>query len=144
MLAVELFSGECFFAAQKVARSQQVAQYFADVCVLLEQRKYRQVHIFLDQSRTHKEKMMNIFKELSRKTAIGVTFHLMATYSPKLNLVEYLIHAVRQRYLHHADCNKTMEQIEDMLLEKLNGQRIFTQEQIINTLAHIEQLVRST
>lgn len=111
--------------------------------MILQENKYKQVHIFLDQNTTHKEKMMDIFKALSQKIAIKITFHLIATYSPKLNLVEYLIHAVRQRYLHHADCNKTMKQIKDMLLDKLDRKKIFTQEQIINTLAHIEELVVS-
>lgn len=97
--------------------------------------------IFLDQNTTHKEKMMTIFEELGQELSIKPVFHLIAAYSPKLNLVEYLIHAVRQRYLHHADSNKTMNEIKEMLIEKLNRKKIFTQNEIVNTLAHIEAMV---
>lgn len=76
-----------------------------------------------------------------RKAAIEMEFHHFPAYSPKLNVVEYAIHLVRLKVLHHADAKKNLEQfvgeIEDTCKELLSA------EQVINILEHIEELVKS-
>lgn len=72
---------------------------------------------------------------------IQVKFHLMAPYSPALNLVEYAIHLIRVKALHHADCKKSLPEFETYIKELCDDQKILTKEQIINILEHIESLV---
>lgn len=55
---------------------------------------------FLDRNTAHKAKMQGLFANLTESLTIKVNFHLMASYSPKLNLaaaaaVEYAIHLSR-------------------------------------------------
>ena len=84
--------------------------------------------------------MQNIFKELTANLEIDVKFHLIAPYSPKLNLVEYAIHWIRQEVLHHSDYKTSLAKFEALIKECCN-QKIFSKEQIINILDHIESLV---
>jgi hypothetical protein len=61
--------------------------------------------------------MQTIFSTLTTSLTIKVNFHLMAPYSPKLNLVEYAIHLIRQKVLHHADCKTSLTQFESYVKE---------------------------
>jgi DDE superfamily endonuclease len=141
LLAIELFTAESFFQASKEAKSENIAQYFADLVGHFQETGFHHVHIFLDRNSTHKAKMQNIFAELTSQMPIKATFHLMAAYSPKLNLVEYAIHLIRQKALHHADCKKTLEQFENNINELCINKKVLSNEQITNILAHIERLV---
>lgn len=111
-MGIELFSAEFFFQASKKAKSEHIAQYFAYVVEELNLKGFNKVEIFLDRNPTHKNKMQTIFKELTQHLNIKTTFHLMAAYSPKLNLVEYAIHLIRQKVLHHADSKTSLAQFE--------------------------------
>jgi hypothetical protein len=134
-----LLSGECFFSATKVAKSEQVAAYFAELACLYEMGGYEQVDIFLDGNPTHKQKMQLIFATLTPDLKVKVNFHIMAPYSPALNLVEYAIHLIRQKILHHADCKSNLAQLETHIKELCDN--LLSKEQIINILEHIESLV---
>lgn len=85
--------------------------------------------------------MQTLFANLTTNLTIKVIFHLMAPYSPKLNLVEYAIHLIRQKVLHHADCKTSLTQFESYVKELCNNQKLLNKEQIINTLEYIESLV---
>lgn len=85
--------------------------------------------------------MQTIFADLTTNLTINVKFHLMAPYSPKLNLVEYAIHLIRQKVLHHADCKTSLAQFESYIKELCDSQKLLNKEQIINILAHIENLI---
>lgn len=85
--------------------------------------------------------MQTIFQKLTAHLTIKVNFHLMAAYSPKLNLVEYAIHLIRQKVLHHADCKKSLNQFEEYIKEICDNQKVLSKEQVINILEHIENLV---
>ncbi len=85
--------------------------------------------------------MQKLFADLTTGLTIKVNFHLMAKYSPKLNLVEYAIHAIRQKVLHHADCKISLAQFETYIKNLCNNEKIFSTEQIINILQHIETLI---
>jgi DDE superfamily endonuclease len=102
---------------------------------------FDKIHIFLDRNTTHKAKMQTIFAQLTTHLTVKCSFHLMAAYSPKLNLVEYAIHLIRQKALHHADCKKSLIQFEDAIKELCLNKKVLSKEQIINILAHIERLV---
>lgn len=65
----------------------------------------------------------------------------MMAYSPKLNLVEYVIHLIRQKVLHHADHKVNLEEFENKIKDCCKKQKIIDKEQIINILEHIETLV---
>lgn len=141
LLGIELFGAEFFFQAAKKAKSEHIAQYFAAVVEELQLKGYARVDIFLDRNATHKTKMQTIFRELTQHLTIQTTFHLMAAYSPKLNLVEYAIHLIRQKVLHHADHKTSLAQFEQAIKEQCDKGNILNKDQIINILDHIDALV---
>ena len=85
--------------------------------------------------------MQHLFATLTTHLTITIKFHLMAPYSPKLNLVEYAIHLIRQKVLHHADCKTSLVEFEKLIKELCDNQKVVTKQQIINILVHIESLV---
>ena len=124
-----------------MAKSEEIAQYFADLAINYQQNGFEKVNIFLDRNTTHKAKMQTLFADLTGNLTINVKFHLMAPYSPKLNLVEYAIHLIRQKVLHHADCKTSLAQFESYVKELCENQNLLSKEQIINILTHIENLI---
>lgn len=132
---------DCFFQATKIAKSEQIAQYFADLASEYQKKGFNTLDIFFDRNPTHKVKMQTLFADLTVNLDIKVNFHLMASYSPKLNLVEYAIHLIRQKILHHADCKNSLAQFESYIKELCDNQKLLNKEQIINILEHIESLI---
>ena len=124
-----------------MAKSQQIAEYFADLAARYQAQGYDRLAVFLDRNTAHKAKMQNIYASLTAQLQIQVKFHLMAPYSPALNLVEYAIHLIPLKVLHHADCKKNLSGFETYIKELCDNQKILTKEQIINILEHIESLV---
>jgi hypothetical protein len=88
--------------------------------------------------------MQTLFKEQSRQLTIQPFFHYFPNYSPKLNLVEYLIHLIRQKWLHHGDYQRNLAAIQTHLMAHLHQKVFLTQEKIINILQHIQNLVLNT
>jgi len=84
--------------------------------------------------------MQRLFKELTGDLLIKVEFKFIATYSPKLNLVEYAIHKIRQQVLHHADWKLDLSEFKKRI-EVLCNECVFNSEQIINILSHIKSLI---
>lgn len=85
--------------------------------------------------------MQTLFTKLTSDLTIKVHFHLMAAYSPHLNLVEYAIHLIRQKVLHQANCKSSLTEFESCIKDLCKKQKILTKEQIINILVYIESLV---
>lgn len=88
--------------------------------------------------------MQDLYRKLviDRGLNIQMHFHLMAAYSPKLNLVEYAIHLIRQKVFHHADCKKDLVQFVSDVNELCGvDEKLLTKEQIINILDHIKGLL---
>lgn len=141
LLGIELFSSECFFQAVPQAKSAEIAQYFADLAEGFQNKGFKKVHIFFDRNPTHKNKMQAIFHQLTKHLTVQFQFHLMAAYSPKLNLVEYAIHLIRQKVLHHADSSKTIADFEYAINNLCVNNPVLNKNQIINVLTHIEGLV---
>lgn len=138
---MDLFTAEFFFRASPVAKSQQIAEYFADLATRYQAQGYDRLDVFLDRNTTHKTKMQTVYASLTAELHIQVKFHLMAPYSPALNLVEYAIHLIRVKALHHADWKKSLPEFEAHIKELCDDQKILTKEKIINILVHIESLV---
>jgi hypothetical protein len=72
---------------------------------------------------------------------IEVHLHLMPAYSPKLNLVEYVIDHVRQKALHHADSKHSLAIVVERIKALCSQTKIFSTEQIIIILGFIESLI---
>lgn len=140
-MSVDLLEADCLFAATAQATSLEVAQYLAEVALLYEQKGYEQLDIFLDRNPTHKTKMQDLFSELTNHLKIKTHFHFIAAYSPQLNLVEYVIHLIRQKELHHADCKLRLADFEERIKTLCKQHDFLTKDNIINILAHIESLI---
>lgn len=85
--------------------------------------------------------MQTLFKEQTAALNIETTFCFIAPYSPKLNLVEYAIHLIRQKVLHHADCKLGLSAFETQIQELCKRNELFNKEQIINLLEYIKSLI---
>ena len=85
--------------------------------------------------------MQDIYKELAADFKCKINFHFIAPYSPKLNLVEYIIHKIRQNICHHADAKKDIEVFKYEIQQLCKSGKLTTKEQIINTLQHIQDII---
>lgn len=135
-------NADYFFQANKKAKSEQIAAYFAELAKYFQDKNAKKISIFFDRNPTHKKKMQAIFAELTKDLLIRVEFHFIAAYSPKLNLVEYVIHWIRQEILHHADARKSLSEFQSLIENLCIKSEILNKEQIINILCHIESLVQ--
>jgi transposase len=143
-LGIDIFTAECFFAASRQAKSEDLAAYFAEVAKELQVRKIIKTHIFLDNNPTHKQKLQRLLKETltSQGLDLQLHFHFIAPYSPKLNPVEYVIHLIRQKILHHADCKKDLQIFENEIKQVLKKGEVIDKEKMVKILEHIEKLVK--
>jgi hypothetical protein len=73
--------------------------------------------------------------------SITVEFLYLPSDSPKLNLVEYVIHLLRLRLLHHLPIGTTLRQIEQKLNQFLDSNQFLSPEQVQKTLNFIFSLV---
>jgi hypothetical protein len=140
-LGIELWSGVHFFEGCLGARAEEVAAYFSRLATHFEQIGVRTLHIFLDRNPTHRAKMQTCFAELTKALSIQCSFHFLAAYSPKLNLVEYAIHLIRQRVLHHSDCKRDLGSFVAEIEGLCAGGGVLSKDQIMNVLNHIQGLV---
>lgn len=145
MLSINLSSAEFFFQATNSAKSEDIAAYFADLIQQHHQQGVVRMDIFLDRNTTHKEKMQTLLAELRAQqppTAVNVQFHLMPAYSPKLNPVEYAIHLLRLRCLHHADAKQVLPQVIERITEACKQGKVLSKQQLNNLIRHISNLVK--
>ena len=149
MLAIDVESGEEYLWLSSHAQSDDVARYMAHLTLQMEERGVERLEILLDQNTTHKQKMQQLYQEELSKLSLQhqrliktkVIFTYLPAYSPKLNVVEYAIHLLRQRCLHHRPYNMKMEQIEKLLTKQLLKKPLLSSCQIINILQYIDDLV---
>ena len=97
--------------------------------------------IILDRDSTDKKKMKSQLKfhlinaQISDK--IVVDFIHTPTYSPDFNLVEYIIHLLRLKLLHHLSLDVNIQQVKDKLEKFFQFNQLQTPEQIQNIIRHI-------
>lgn len=118
--------------------------YLLALATYLHAQAYEKVHFFLDNNTTHLSKMTNLFYQQCQHLPLEVTFHYFPKYSPKLNIVEYLIHLIRLKWLHHADYKQRLKTVQEKLTQHLHKQVFLPKENIINILQHIQDLVLKT
>ena len=125
---------------------------------------YDKLGIILDNNPTHKQKMQSQLaahlQQMGLAKSITVESLYLPSYSPKrsptrnsiprlrralafreLNLVEYVIHLARLKFLHHLPMGTTLEQIEQKLLQFLDSNQFLSAQQVQNTLNFIFSLV---
>ena len=80
-------------------------------------------------------------EQMGLARAISVELLYVPSYSPKLNLVEYVIHLLRLRFLHHLPVGTTLSQIEQQLEQFLASNQFLSAQQVQKTLNFIFSLV---
>lgn len=149
MLAIDVESGEEWLWLSSHSQSDDVARYMAHLALELDSQGVEQAQILLDNNTTHRQKMQGLYLEEVQKLGLEqgreiktqLVFTFLPAYSPKLNLVEYAIHLLRLRCLHHRPYNMKMHQIEERIQRELRKKKLLSPEQITNILQHIEQQV---
>jgi hypothetical protein len=80
-------------------------------------------------------------EQMGLSEAITVECLYVPSYSPKLNLVEYVIHLLRLRFLHHLPVGTTLSQIGQQLEQFLTFNQFLSAQQVQKTLNFIFSLV---
>ena len=145
LLAVDASSGEEFLRLVAIAKTEDLALYFGELCKECIQARIKHLTIILDNNSTHKDKLRRyLWAELFTlgiDEQITVEFMYTPPYSPDFNLVEYLIHLLRLRILHHLPSGTSIEEVERRLLTFFETQQLQTPIQISKTIQHIYNLI---
>lgn len=145
LLGVDAQSGEEYFRLRSKAKTEEVSEYLAELCLDCVELGYTRLCIVLDNNPTHKLKMQKQLavhlEQMGLAPSIEVEYLYLPSYSPKLNLVEYVIHLLRLRFLHHLPIGTTLAQIEQQLNQFLDSQQFLSPEQVQKTLNFIFSLV---
>lgn len=143
-MSVDAVTGQEYVILSGRAKSPDIASYIACLCDDVVKEGYIKITIILDNNSTHKKKMKreleSLLKHLGLSEKISVEFMHTPTYSPDSNLVEYLIHQLRLRLLHHLPSDITIEQIEEKLKTWFESNQLQTPQQIQNILNRILKL----
>lgn len=138
-------SGEEFFRLTPQAKTEDISLYFAQLCLDCVELGFEKLCIILDNNPTHKQKMqaqlLLHLQQMGLFNHITVEFLYLPSYSPKLNLVEYVIALLRLRFLHHLPLGTTLMQIEQQLETFLSANQFLSAAQVQNTLNFIFSLV---
>lgn len=145
LLCVDAHSGEEYFRLRPQAKTEDVSEYLAELCLDSVELGYTRLCIMLDNNPTHKLKMQAQLavhlEQMGLAQSIEVEYLYLPSYSPKLNLVEYVIHLLRLRFLHHLPIGTTLAQIEQQLNQFLASQQFLSPQQVQKTLNFIFSLV---
>ena len=145
LLCIDALSGEEFFRLSPGSKTEDISEYLAQLCLDSVELGYTKLCIILDHNPTHKQKMqaqlMVHLQQMGLAKAIAVEFLCVPSYSPKLNLVEYVIHLLRLRFLHHLPVGTTLNQIAQQLEQFLVSNQFLSAEQVQKTLNFIFSLV---
>ena len=144
-LCVDAHSGEEYFRLSSQAKTEDVSEYFAEFCLDCVELGYARVCIILDNNPTHQQKMQAQLavhlEQMGLADSMQVEFLYLPSYSPKLNLVEYVIHLLRLRFLHHLPIGTTLAQIEQQLNQFFASNQFLSADQVQKTLNFIFSLV---
>ena len=80
-------------------------------------------------------------QQMGLARSITVECLYVPPYSPKLNLVEYVIHLLRLRFLHHLPVGTSLSQIGQQIEKFLGSHQFLSAEQVQKTLKFIFSLV---
>lgn len=145
LLCVDALSGEEFFRLSPGSKTEDISEYLAELCLDCVELGYDKLCIILDNNPTHKQKMRTQLalhlEQMGLARSISVELLYVPSYSPKLNLVEYVIHLLRLRFLHHLPVGTTLNQIEQQLEQFLASNQFLSAQQVQKTLNFIFSLV---
>lgn len=146
LLCVDAVNGEEYLSLKPKAKSEDVANYLADLCSDCVNQGVTKLSIILDNNSTHKQKMRtqlrNRLSELELQEKIELEFIDTPPYSPDFNLAEYIIHLLRLYVLHHQPLDMEVQQVEEKLQKFLQNNQDQTPLQIEKTIAHICSLAK--
>ena len=127
------------------AKTADLALYFGELCSYCIQERIKHLTIILNNNYTHKYKLHRyLWAELCTsgiEEQITVEFVYTPPYSPNFYLVEYLIHLLRLRLLHHLPSDKSIEQVEMRIKTFFEAQKLQASIQLANTIQHIYNLI---
>ena len=141
MISVDAFTGLEYLKLKEKSKTENVSDYFLQLCQDCLREGFDKLTIILDNNSTHKKKMKSQLKfhlinaQISDK--IVVDFIHTPTYSPNFNLVEYIIHLLRLKLLHHLSLDLNIQQVQDKLEKFFQFNQLQTPEQIQNIIRHI-------
>lgn len=145
LLCIDAHRGEEYLRLRPQAKTEDGSEYLAELCLDSVELGYTRLCIILDNNPTHKLKMQaqlaTHLEQMGLAQSIEVEYLYLPSYSPKLNLVEYVIHLLRLRFLHHLPIGTTLAQIEQQLNHFLDSQQFLSPEQVQKTLNFIFSLV---
>jgi transposase len=145
LLAVDAVTGTEFLRLSPSAKTEDIVLYFSELCQDCLRENITHLTIILDNNSTHKHKLRRYLRaELFTaeiENQITIEFIYLPPYSPNFNLVEYLIHLLRLRLLHHLPIGTTIEQIQIRIQNFFKTHQLQTPIQIENTIQHICNLV---
>lgn len=145
LLCVDAITGEEYLKLTESAKTEDIATYFVELCIDIVKQGFNKLIVILDNNSTHKQKMKNLLHSELLKLGINSILEIeliyLPPYSPNYNLVEYLIHQLRLKLLHHQPVGTTIELIRAKIAQYLQVNHLQTPEQIQNTIAHILTLV---
>jgi DDE superfamily endonuclease len=145
LLAVDATTGQEFIDLVPTAKTEDIALYLGELCRECIHQKIHHLTIILDNNSTHKDKLRRyLAAELftsGLEEQIKVEFIHTPPYSPDFNLVEYIIHLLRLRLLHHLPIGMTIEQVKMRILTFFETQQLQSPLQIANTIQHIYNLI---
>jgi hypothetical protein len=145
LLYVDALSGEEFFRLSPGSKTEDVSQYLAELCLECVELGYSKLCIILDNNPTHKQKMRSQLavhlEQMGLIREITVEYLYVPAYSPKLNLVEYVIHLLCLRFLHHLPVGTTLEQVQQQLEQFLENHQFLSAQQVQKTLNFIFSLI---
>lgn len=146
LLCVDAVTGEEYLKLKERAKTEDISSYFAELCHTCVQQGFSKLSVILDNNTTHKRKMQNLLEAqliaLGINTNIEVQFIYTPSYSPNFNLVEYLVHQLRLKVLHHQPFRMTIQLVREKLEKYLQVNQLQTRQQIQNTIAHICSLAK--
>jgi transposase len=144
-LCVDALTGEEFLRLSPHAKTEDISLYLAEFCLDCVELGVSKLCIILDNNPTHKQKMRaqlaTHLQQMGLSLEITVEFLYVPPYSPKLNLVEYVIHLLRLRFLHHLPLGTTLVEIEQQLEQFLQSHQFLASQQVRKTLNFIFSLV---
>ncbi len=146
MIAVDVFTGKEYLKLKEKSKTEEVSDYFAQLCQDCIQDGFDKLTVILDNNSTHKNKMKTQLKthldNLKIQDKIIVDFIHTPTYSPNFYLVEYIIHLLRLQLLHHLPLGVNIQQVKEKIENYFKFNQLQTPEQIQNIIKHICTLVQ--
>jgi transposase len=127
-------STECFLEAHPTLKADGVALALKHMADRLQEQGFKKIICYLDQSSTHKTLMKYNLALLAPNISIEIRY--LPPYSPKLNVVEFVIHRIRQAKLHHAPHTR----VEIYKLSKMTSNNGYNNSHLIKPLFKIRAI----